>query len=89
MGIKEVECYVPDHTLSQKDINELNIRLNKNTGEFDFDILANEFEIDDLLNWGFEPEEMIGFADEEEIITATEEENKKKKTTCPNCGHEF
>ena len=31
----------------------MNIRLNKNTGEFDIDILANEFDIDNLVDWGF------------------------------------
>lgn len=33
---------------------ELNIRLNKNTGEWDFDILKAEFDTMDLLDWGFE-----------------------------------
>ena len=36
-----------------KICKELNIRLNKNTGEFDMDILANEFDIDNLVDWGF------------------------------------
>ena len=89
IGVKEVECHVPDHTLSRKEMDEICLRMNRNVGEWNWDTLANTYEIDDLLAWGFEPEEMIGFADEEEIITATEEEKKKKKTTCPNCGHEF
>lgn len=80
---------MPDHTLSRKEMDEICLRMNRNVGEWNWDILANEFEIDDLLAWGFDPEEMIGFATEEEIITATEEEKKKKKTTCPNCGYEF
>lgn len=33
---------------------ELNIRLNKNTGAFDFDMLANHFEVADLTDWGFQ-----------------------------------
>lgn len=33
---------------------ELNIRLNKNLGEFDFELLELEFDIDDLKDWGFE-----------------------------------
>lgn len=57
-NIKEVECWVSDQELTEKDIEELNIRLNKNTGEWDFDILANEWEIDDLLKWGFNPDEL-------------------------------
>ena len=39
--------------LSKEEERELNIRLNKNSGEFDMDILANEFDIDELVDWGF------------------------------------
>ena len=48
---KDVHCVVLD--LSKEEERELNIRLNKNTGEFDMDILANEFDIDNLVDWGF------------------------------------
>lgn len=55
MGIDEVECKVCTRQLTPEEFKELNIRLNKNiAGEFDFDILANKFNLDDLLNWGFE-----------------------------------
>lgn len=33
---------------------ELNVRLNKNTGQFNFDLLANYFEMEVLKDWGFE-----------------------------------
>ena len=39
--------------LSQEDERELNVRLNKSGGEWDMDILANEFDIVDLKDWGF------------------------------------
>jgi hypothetical protein len=39
--------------LDEKEVEELNIRLNKNVGEWDFDTLGNEFETSDLLEWGF------------------------------------
>ena len=48
---KEIDCVVLD--LSKEEERELNIRLNKNTGDFDMDILANEFDIDELTDWGF------------------------------------
>ena len=48
---KDVDCVVLD--LSKEEERELNIRLNKSGGEFDMDILANEFNIDDLVDWGF------------------------------------
>ena len=47
----EIDCVVLD--LSKEEERELNIRLNKNTGTFDMDILANEFDIDELVDWGF------------------------------------
>jgi hypothetical protein len=39
--------------LSEEDERELNVRLNKSGGEWDMDILANEFDIVDLKEWGF------------------------------------
>jgi DNA modification methylase len=47
---------------------EANIRANKAGGSWDFDTLANEFEFDDLLAWGFDEAELTGldFGDEDE-----------------------
>ena len=50
MGIKEVECVIVD--LSPEDEKELNIRLNANTGEFDWEILQEWDE--PLSDWGLE-----------------------------------
>ncbi len=44
-------CVLLDLTKDKE--KELNIRLNKSGGEFDMDILANEFDIEDLNDWGF------------------------------------
>ena len=51
LNFTEVKCVVVD--LSKQEERELNIRLNKNTGAFDMDILANEFDFDNLVDWGF------------------------------------
>jgi len=37
---------------------ELNIRLNKNVGQWDWDALSNDFEIEDLTDWGFKDDEL-------------------------------
>lgn len=50
LGYKEVECVIVD--LNEDDEKELNIRLNANTGEWDWDILANEWDLDSLEDWG-------------------------------------
>lgn len=64
---KEVECWVPDQALSEQDIDELNIRLNRAQGEWDFDLLANQWEADSLLEWGFLPDDLLGAVDVEGI----------------------
>jgi len=55
----EIDVRVPDRELSDKEVEELNIRLNKNTGQWDFDVLANEFELPDLIEWGFEADRLL------------------------------
>jgi len=57
-GVTEIECWIPDRELSDKEVEELNIRLNKNTGSWDFDALANEFDLGELLDWGFSEKEL-------------------------------
>ena len=63
---KSVECWYPSRELDEKEVEELNIRLNKNTGDWDFDTLANEFELDDLMDWGFTEME-LGLYPEEDM----------------------
>lgn len=52
LELKEVPTVELDLTPEQE--RELNVRLNKNTGEWDFDMLANHFQVDELKDWGFE-----------------------------------
>lgn len=49
------DVIMPSKKLTDKQVQELNIRLNRNiAGIFSFDILTEFFETDDLLEWGFE-----------------------------------
>jgi len=54
----EVDVRVPDRELTVDESRELNVRLNKNVASFDFDILANNFELEDLKEWGFEDSDL-------------------------------
>lgn len=63
IGMKEVPVVELDLSLEME--RELNIRLNKSGGKFDMDALANYFDEDDLLEWGFEEVEF--FSKEEEV----------------------
>jgi len=56
LGNKTVPCV--EASLPIEKERELNIRLNKNNGEWDWNILANQFEVNDLLEWGFNENEL-------------------------------
>lgn len=56
LGINKIPCVEIDLEYEQE--RELNVRLNKNTGKWDWDVLANEFEPEDLISWGFTENEL-------------------------------
>jgi len=85
-GKKEVECNVPDQPLSDSDVNEMNLCLNKNTGDWDWDILANQWDVTELMHCGFTEDELAGFADIEEVAS---EEKPKVPKLCPHCNMEI
>ena len=85
LGYKEIECWVPERELDSDEVDELNIRLNRNTGEWDWDILANEWEMENLVNSGFTVEQFTG----SEVKPEDEDKPKKKVKTCPHCGLEI
>lgn len=91
-----VEVYVPDRLLDEKEVQELCVRLNKNVaGQFDFEMLANEYDARDLVAWGFSEDE-LGFGDPEpgaaEASTDKAESGESdddRIIKCPKCKHEF
>ena len=90
MKVKQIECWVPDSQLEQEDIDHLCIGLNLNQGQFDYDILANQWEPLDLLKWGFTEEQLLGSCKEaEEILNGMDEEEEKKLKEYPSGGHKF
>ena len=92
-GITSVDVYVPDRELTAKQEEAVVIRMNRSViGKWDMDLLAEEFEIEDLKEWGFDESE---FSRNEEDLSG---KNKEIDTTamgsdmehvCPRCGFEF
>lgn len=70
MGNETIPTVEVNLTLERE--KELNVRLNKNTGQFDMDMLANHFEVPELIEWGFEEGELLGKEEEEDIIPDVE-----------------
>lgn len=59
-GEEEIEVRVPSRKLTNKEADNYLIVSNKVTGDFDFDILANQWEEEELIEGGFLKEEIYG-----------------------------
>ena len=62
LGYKEIECVIVD--LNEADEKELNIRLNANTGSWDWDELANNWDSELLSDWGLKIPGLVNDSDE-------------------------
>ena len=71
MNIDQVPVLEIDLTYERE--RELNVRLNKNTGEWNWDELANSFDIAELTDWGFNESQLVGFSDLDYSILDDEE----------------
>lgn len=63
LGWEEYPCV--EVKLTKAKERELNVRLNKNVGEWDWDKLANEFDLPELTDWGFSEKELFAFSPDE------------------------
>ena len=83
LSYSEVPCV--EIELTPEKEKELNVRLNKNTGQWDWDSLANYFDAGELLKWGFtedelqftEPEEVQGLTDDDDVPEVEESITKQ------------
>ena len=73
---------------TKKQCEKANIVANKAGGNWDFDVLANEFDIDDLTDWGFQEWE-FGVEGEQEPQEKEVDENTETKNECPKCGYKW
>lgn len=87
---KTVPCMV-EEDICEETMSERTIKDNKTYGEFDLDMLANEWDVTLLLDAGFTEAELSVdldvLADSES--SESNEEKKDKEQTCPSCGHRF
>jgi hypothetical protein len=78
-----IEVLKASRLLSEYEFKRLNIRDNLSFGEFDFDILANHFDMKDLEEWGLD---LKLFPTIEMPEIEKEEEKDENKVTCELCG---
>lgn len=88
-GLKELPVKIVDW--SEDKQREFIAKDNANFGQWDWDLLGNEYDIDELSDWGIDAINK-DFGDIDSFFEDSEEkggEEKPKQTTCPECGHEF
>ena len=67
LGIEEIEVRVPEKKLTPKQEEKLNLRLNQNTGEWDYEKLY-KLDTEMLLEVGFGDSELAGMFDDVELL---------------------
>lgn len=93
-GDEEIDVRVPNRILTVAEVKEYNVRSNKNSGEWDVETLKANFDLSELLQWGFDHESFMDLGLEIPRFqpVGAEEQPRldlKKTVTCPECGHEF
>ena len=76
---------VAPRELSEEEFKAEVIKANTHRGDWDFDILANDYDVDDLLDYGLS-EKLTGVLEAEEEEPELELKPKKKSKECPECG---
>lgn len=62
MGMEYIPCV--EVNLDLKRERELNVRLNRNVGGWDYDVLADQFDMAELVDWGFSEKNLYGLFDD-------------------------
>lgn len=81
-GDETIDVRVPNRTLIDEECKEYNIRSNKNTGDWDFELLSSNFDNEMLLDIGFSELE-LGM---DSMSIEEKKESGSEGKTCPNCG---
>jgi len=74
LGYETVRVSIPDRPLTKEEEKELNVRFNQNIGEWDFAALSDNFELDELTDWGFDLDELSKQFDL--LVTAEEKDDE-------------
>lgn len=90
LGYKEMPCYVLNAELEAKKLREYVIKDNESFGQNDWDVLANEWDNEELKDWGMEvwsdtsnTTDIDSFFEENSSTTSSSNEFKIE-VKCPN-----
>lgn len=85
LKMKEIPCIV-EFDIPEEILKKRTVLDNSSFGEWNFEILANEFDVEMLLDCGFNPEEILedlsNISDDERLDGSAKDEG----STCDKCG---
>ena len=86
LGYKEVPCKVLPQDTTIEQLKAYTIKDNSGFGEWDFDLLANEWDVSDLNDWGVDlsVDDVEGVEKEPKDISDSFETEFKLEITCEN-----
>lgn len=87
IGMKSIPTVLLQGLTEERE-REIIIRDNVSNGEWDFDVLANEWDAGNLLSWGVDIPH-IEAAQPVDIDEEKESNNRKDTHICPKCGFEW
>lgn len=91
LGYKEIPCKILDINTPMEKLREYAIKDNEAFGQNDIDILANEWDSNELLGWGVDNYLLnatnYDFESVDELSEDTYKEPDAKKLQCPHCQH--
>lgn len=88
----EVDVRVASRELSERERQKLTVYLHQGaTGAWNWDELANSFEFDDLVLWGFDEDFLLGMNQDAPEFKEYDESvaDEVEMLTCPHCGEKF
>lgn len=90
LGYTEIRVSLPSRFLSEDEYREMMIEANLSDGQWDKSLLAEDFEAEELEEWGLSPDESGLFSPGNAGQQGKLDESKGKiMQTCPNCAHVF
>ncbi|MBO5957498.1 MAG: ParB N-terminal domain-containing protein [Bacteroidales bacterium] len=91
IGYKEVPCKILDINTPMEKLREYAIKDNEAFGQNDFDVLANEWDSDELLAWGMDNALLNAGDYDFDSVDEVSEDNynapEAKMLRCPHCHH--
>lgn len=85
LGYTEIIILIPDRQLTDEQFKRIMLRDNVNNGEWDMEMLANDFDLEELRSFGLDEVMNVPPWDEED----KSHEDGVSRVCCPGCGEVF